>query len=49
MVPDVSSSGLYFETEAGFHNCRLCPLDTCPLRRYGRDHVENVSIQGLLG
>ncbi|MDR2301548.1 MAG: hypothetical protein LBF38_05870 [Deltaproteobacteria bacterium] len=49
MIPDVSSSGLYFETEAGFHNCRLCPLDTCPLRRFGRDHVENVPIQGLLG
>ena len=49
MNPDISSSGLYFETEVGFHNCRLCPLDTCPLRRFGRDHVENVPIQGLLG
>jgi hypothetical protein len=37
MSPEMSSSGLYFETEAGFHNCRLCPLDRCPLRRFERD------------
>jgi hypothetical protein len=36
MTPDMSSSGLYFETGAGFHNCRLCPLDNCPLRRFER-------------
>jgi hypothetical protein len=36
MSPDMSSSGLYFETGADFHNCRLCPLDKCPLRRYER-------------
>ena len=36
MSPDMSSSGLYFEAEAGFHNCRLCPLDKCPLRRFER-------------
>jgi hypothetical protein len=37
MTPDVSSSGFYFETEGGFHNCKLCPLDRCPLRRFERD------------
>jgi hypothetical protein len=37
MAPDVSSSGIYFETEAGFHNCKLCPLDRCPLRRFERE------------
>ncbi|MDR1050110.1 MAG: hypothetical protein LBP95_03335 [Deltaproteobacteria bacterium] len=36
MAPDVSSSGLYFETEIGFHNCKLCPLERCPLRRFER-------------
>ena len=36
MSPDMSSSGLFFETGAGFHNCRLCPLDKCPLRRFER-------------
>jgi hypothetical protein len=36
MSPDMTSSGLFFETGAGFHNCRFCPLDKCPLRRYER-------------
>ena len=36
MSPSMSSSGLFFETEAGFHNCLLCPLDNCPLRRFER-------------
>ncbi|MDR2443375.1 MAG: hypothetical protein LBE31_07640 [Deltaproteobacteria bacterium] len=36
MNPDVSSSGLFFETEAGYHNCLLCPLDCCPIRRFER-------------
>jgi hypothetical protein len=36
MSPDMTSSGLFFETGAGFHNCRLCPLDKCPLRRFER-------------
>ncbi|MDR1111746.1 MAG: hypothetical protein LBP92_13890 [Deltaproteobacteria bacterium] len=48
MSPDVSSSGLYFETEAGFHNCRLCPLDRCPLRRFVRDGQENGPLDGDL-
>jgi hypothetical protein len=38
MIPDVSSSGLYFETEIGFHNCKLCPLERCPLRRFERQN-----------
>ncbi|MDR1658661.1 MAG: hypothetical protein LBT47_14160 [Deltaproteobacteria bacterium] len=37
MSPDMSSSGLYFETEAQFHNCRLCPLDRCSMRRFERE------------
>jgi hypothetical protein len=36
MSPDMSSSGLFFETEVDYHNCRLCPLDKCPMRRYER-------------
>jgi hypothetical protein len=49
MSPDVSSSGLYFESAIGFHNCRLCPLDTCPLRRFNRDYLEGGPIQAILG
>jgi hypothetical protein len=49
MFPDVSSSGIYFETKTGYHNCRLCPLETCPLRRYRRDNQENLPIHELLG
>ncbi|MDR0354385.1 MAG: hypothetical protein LBJ64_01420 [Deltaproteobacteria bacterium] len=37
MSPDVSSSGLYFESQEGFHNCRLCPLERCSLRRFERE------------
>jgi hypothetical protein len=37
MSPEVSSSGLFFETEGGFHNCRYCLMDSCPLRRYPRE------------
>jgi hypothetical protein len=48
MSPDVSSSGLYFETEVGFHNCRLCPLDNCPLRRFGRDNLETLPTQATI-
>jgi hypothetical protein len=48
MSPDVSSSGLYFETEVGFHNCRLCPLDTCPLRRFSRDNLAPLTDQPRL-
>lgn len=33
MSPVKSVSGLWFETEHGFVNCRLCPRETCPNRR----------------
>jgi len=33
MSPDLSSSGVLFETEAKFYNCQLCSLDSCPHRR----------------
>ncbi|MDR2366559.1 MAG: hypothetical protein LBF58_00365 [Deltaproteobacteria bacterium] len=49
MSPGVSSSGIYFETEAGFHNCRLCPLDACPLRRFVRDPAGAPAAPGLSG
>jgi hypothetical protein len=36
MSPGMTSAGLYFETETDYHNCKLCPQDECPLRRFER-------------
>lgn len=33
MTPIKSVSGIWFQTEKGFQNCRLCPRDECPNRR----------------
>lgn len=33
MVPVKSASGLFFETQATYENCQLCPRQTCPNRR----------------
>jgi hypothetical protein len=36
LEPLVSSSGIFFHSPDGFHNCRLCLDDDCQLRRYSR-------------
>lgn len=33
MSPDLASSGVFFETERKFYNCRLCPLKQCGHRK----------------
>ncbi len=33
MWPELTTSGLYFPTEAKFYNCQLCPREHCPVRR----------------
>ena len=33
MLPSKSVSGIYFETETDYENCKLCPRDNCPNRR----------------
>lgn len=33
MVPRQSVSGILFETETDFENCRLCPKENCPSRK----------------
>jgi hypothetical protein len=33
MIPIKSTSGIVFQTESGFENCRLCPREDCPNRR----------------
>lgn len=33
MVPQKSTSGIYFPTETGFQNCQLCPREKCVGRR----------------
>ncbi|MDR1040866.1 MAG: hypothetical protein LBR80_12035 [Deltaproteobacteria bacterium] len=36
LEPLVSSSGIYFHSPSGFHNCYLCRDDDCQWRRYSR-------------
>jgi hypothetical protein len=36
LSPMVSASGIYFESPARFHNCRLCREENCPHRRFPR-------------
>ena len=33
MIPSKSTSGILFESETAYDNCRLCPLENCPGRR----------------
>ena len=33
MSPIKSVSGIWFETDKDYHNCRLCPREQCPNRR----------------
>ena len=33
MLPNQSVSGLRFETDSGYVNCQLCPMEDCPNRR----------------
>ena len=33
MIPDKSSSGIYFESGKVYENCGLCPRLDCPNRR----------------
>jgi len=33
MAPELSMSGIFFQTEVKYHNCRLCPMPGCPIRR----------------
>jgi hypothetical protein len=33
MYPMKSVSGVWFQTEKGFQNCQLCPMEKCPNRR----------------
>lgn len=33
MVPSKSASGIYFETETDYENCKYCPRTNCPNRR----------------
>ncbi len=33
MYPDKSESGIFFEKEKKFTNCRLCPVEKCPSRK----------------
>lgn len=37
MSPVKSISGLWFQTDSGFVNCRLCPREGCPNRRTPHD------------
>ncbi|MDR2352227.1 MAG: hypothetical protein LBF22_03535 [Deltaproteobacteria bacterium] len=34
--PKISSTAIFFESDEGFHNCRLCLEDNCPHRKYPR-------------
>ncbi|MDR2612192.1 MAG: hypothetical protein LBG06_04960 [Deltaproteobacteria bacterium] len=34
--PQLSSSGIFFHSPSGFHNCYLCRDDDCQWRRYSR-------------
>ncbi|MDR1037823.1 MAG: hypothetical protein LBT40_15065 [Deltaproteobacteria bacterium] len=36
LEPLVSSSGIYFNSPSGFHNCYLCRDDDCQWRRFAR-------------
>ncbi len=33
MYPDKSESGIYFQNDKGYVNCKLCPIKKCPSRR----------------
>ncbi len=33
MYPDKSESGIYFQNDKGYVNCKLCPVKKCPSRR----------------
>ena len=33
MIPTKSVSGMFFQTESGYTNCKLCPREMCPNRR----------------
>lgn len=37
MYPDKSESGIFFEKEEKFINCRLCPVKKCPSRKAAFD------------
>lgn len=37
MLPNKSSSGIYFPTEITFQTCRLCPREVCPSRSAAYD------------
>ncbi|MCG6909785.1 MAG: vitamin B12 dependent methionine synthase [Deltaproteobacteria bacterium] len=37
MYPDKSESGIFFEKEKKFVNCRLCPTEKCPSRQAAYD------------
>ena len=39
MVPTHSASGILFESEKGYLNCQLCPLENCPNRRAAYDQM----------
>ena len=47
MLPYKSGSGIYFETEAHYENCMLCPRLNCPGRRmpYSEEQVAVYGIQ----
>ena len=37
MFPDKSESGIFFERDKKFINCRLCPVEKCPSRKAAFD------------
>ncbi len=39
MIPDKSESGIFFQNDSGYVNCKLCPIKKCPSRaaKYDKD------------
>ncbi|MCP4690274.1 MAG: vitamin B12 dependent methionine synthase [Desulfobacterales bacterium] len=48
MVPDKSESGIFFQNDSGYVNCKLCPIKKCPTRtaKYDKDLFATFGVPG---